>query len=167
METQNTENLFLDWEDEIEEDSGEFLVLEEGDYNYTVTGMERGRSKGSGKIPACNMAKLTLSVDAGEGRTASCVTNILLYKTLEWKISQFFRSIGAKKEGERVRMDWNKVVGAAGRAHFKPRKYTNQNGEERQTNEVDYFIDYDEKLTPKPPEPGFEPVGEDEAMPFD
>jgi hypothetical protein len=42
-------------------------------------------------------------------------------------------------------MDWNKVVGSQGRAHFKPRTYTNQNGEEKQANDVERFIDYDEK----------------------
>ena len=162
-------DLILDWEDYIEEDSGEFLVLEEGDYNFTVTEMERSRSKGTGKIPACPMAALTLTVDAGNGKTTSCHTNILLYKTLEWKISSFFRCIGSKKEGERVKMDWTKVIGATGRAHFKPRNYTNQNGEERQTNEVDYFIDFDEKLTPKPdPMAGFTavPEGKEEELPF-
>lgn len=168
MEAAGNENLFLDWEDEIEDDSGEYVVLEEGDYNFTVSDMERGRSKGGGKIPPCNMAVLTLSVDAGNGKTAACKTNILLYKTLEWKISSFFRAIGSKKEGQRVKMDWNKVIGATGRAHFKPRSYTNQNGEERQANEVDYFIDYDEKLTPKPAEPGFMAVSDAEAeeLPF-
>lgn len=169
METQqNSNDLILDWDDYIEDDSGEFLVLEEGDYNFTVTEMERSRSKGTGKIPACPMAALTLSVDAGNGKTTSCRTNILLYKTLEWKISSFFRAIGSKKEGERVQMNWNKVIGATGRAHFKPRTYTNQNGDERQTNEVDYFIDYDESVTPKPKEPGFEPLtaAQEEELPF-
>ena len=162
------QDLRMGWDDEIQEDGQDFLVLEEGDYNFTVTNMERSMSSGSGKIPASNMAKLTLSVEAGDGKTASCNTNIILYRTLEWKISQFFRSIGQKKDGEKVRMDWGKVIGSVGRAHFKPRTYKNKNGEDRQTNEVDYFIDYDEKLTPKPKEPDFMPVSDtEEALPFD
>ena len=39
-------------------------------------------------------------------------------------------------------MDWNKVVGARGKAHIKPRAYT-KDGEERQVNDVDRFLDYD------------------------
>ena len=42
-------------------------------------------------------------------------------------------------------MNWGKVLGARGRAHFKPRSYT-KDGQERQVNDVAYFIDYDEKL---------------------
>ena len=40
-------------------------------------------------------------------------------------------------------MDWNKVVGARGKAHIKPRTYT-KDGEERQVNDVDHFLDYEE-----------------------
>ena len=39
-------------------------------------------------------------------------------------------------------MDWNKVVGSIGRAHFKQRTYTNQYGEEKVVNDLDRFIDY-------------------------
>ena len=33
-------------------------------------------------------------------------------------------------------------------AHFKPRKYTDRDGNEKQTNDVDRFYDYDEKFFP-------------------
>jgi hypothetical protein len=46
-----------------------------------------------------------------------------------------------KKHGEQVVMDWTKVVGARGKAHIKPRSYTGKNGEERQANNVEGFID--------------------------
>ena len=45
-------------------------------------------------------------------------------------------------------MDWNKVVGSCGRAHFKPRTYTDRDGNGRQANDVDRFYDYDEKNFP-------------------
>lgn len=50
------------------------------------------------------------------------------------KLSSFFRCIGQKKHGERLTMDWSKVIGSRGRAHFKPRTYTDRDGNERQTN---------------------------------
>lgn len=36
------------WDDEIENDN-EFQILPDGDYNFTVTGFERGRHQGSAK----------------------------------------------------------------------------------------------------------------------
>ena len=35
-------NAVLDWNDVIEDDGQEFVLLEEGDYNFTVTNFERG-----------------------------------------------------------------------------------------------------------------------------
>ena len=34
-------------------------------------------------------------------------------------------------------MDWNKVIGSKGRAHFKQRSYTNNQGEEKFTNDIE------------------------------
>ena len=42
-------------------------------------------------------------------------------------------------------MDWNKVLGSKGRAHFKPKSYTNQYGDEKVFNDIEKFIDYDEE----------------------
>ena len=124
---QNDQNMVLDWNDTIESDGQEFITLEEGDYVFEVTGFERGRFPGGQKIPACNKAALTLQVKTDAG-TAVIRTDLLLYKTMEWKLSSFFRCIGQKKHGERLTMDWSKVIGSRGRAHFKPRTYTDRDG---------------------------------------
>ena len=139
---ENNSNMFLDWNDTIEVDGQEYIVLEEGDYNFTVTDFERGRFPGSAKIPACNKATVTLTVDTGNG-IASVKCDLILYRTLEWKLASFFRCIGQKKHGERMSMDWNKVVGSKGRARFKPRDYTDKNGDARQANDIERFYDYD------------------------
>ncbi len=139
---ENQMNMCMDWNDAIENDGLEFLILEEGDYNFRVTDFERGRFPGSAKIPACNKATLTLAVET-PGGTATVRFDLILYRTLEWRISSFFRSIGQKKHGERLVMDWNKVVGSVGRARFKPRSYTDRDGNERMANDVDKFYDYD------------------------
>ena len=165
MSENTNQNMFLDWDDAIENDGQEYVVLPEGDYNFTVTAFERGRFPGGPKIPACNKASLTLQVTTDKG-VALCFTDLLLYKTMEWRLSAFFRCIGKKKKGERLVMDWNRIIGCQGRAHFKPRNYTDRNGNERQANEVDRFYDYDEKNIS---EDDFlkVPEGSDEELPFD
>ena len=138
----NNQNMCMDWNDAIESDGQEFIVLEEGDYNFRVTSFERGHFPGSAKIPACNKAAITVLVETPDGN-ASVKFDLILFRTLEWRISAFFRCIGQKKNGERIVMDWNKVLGSQGRAHFKPRNYTNSHGEEKTVNDIDRFIDYD------------------------
>lgn len=134
----------IGWEDQISADGEQFITLEEGDYDFTVTGFERGRFPGSSKIPACNKAVLTLSVNTAEG-TANVKYDLILWSSLEWKISAFFRSIGQKKSGEALVPKWNQVIGATGRAHFKPRKYTTKDGEERTANDVASFYNADQQ----------------------
>lgn len=141
-------NLVMDWDDAIVDDGMEYVLLEEGDYNFVVRDFERGHFPGSAKLPACNKATLTLEVDTREG-TATVKHDIILCRTLEFRISEFFRAIGQKKHGERLVMNWNKVVGSKGRARFKPRPYTNKDGEQKMANNVDKFYDYDPAFFPK------------------
>ena len=138
-------DMLMDWNDSIENDGQEFILLPEGEYNFEVTNFERGRFPGGAKIPPCNKASITLQVDTKDG-VAIVKFDLLLYRTLEWRISSFFRSIGQKQHGERLTMDWNKVVGSRGRARFKQRSYIDASGDERFVNDVDRFIDYKEEF---------------------
>lgn len=131
----------MDWNDSIETDGQEFILLPEGDYNFRVTNFERGRFPGGQKIPACNKATITIQIDSEEG-IASIRFDLLLYRSVEWKLSSFFRCIGQKKHGEKLTMDWNKVIGSIGRCHVKQRTYTNNYGDEKVINDVDKFYDY-------------------------
>ena len=149
-----TDNRIMDWEDMLESDGTEFVVLPEGDYTFTITNFERGRFPGSPKIPACNKATISINIDNDIG-VATARFDLILYRTLEWKIAAFFRCIGQKKHGEKVAMNWNGIIGARGRAHIKPRTYR-KDGEDRQVNDVDRFYDYDESV-------GFQPVKDDDV----
>lgn len=131
----------FDWEDEIEDD-GEgisFITLEEGDYEYEVTKFERGHftPKKEGKTPACNMAIMTLKIETNAG--ACFITeNFPLASTMEWKASAFFRSIGLKKHGEKLKMKWGEAIGCKGHAHIIKTAGSKEN---TFFNNVKYFID--------------------------
>lgn len=130
----------MGWNSTIEDDGQGFVLLEEGDYEFQVSGFERGQHNGSAKIPACPKAILTLSITTPYG-VAEVKENLILYKTMEWKLSSFFRSIGQKKHGERLVMDWDHVLGAVGHAHIVQREYVGNDGTNKKANNVGYFLD--------------------------
>jgi hypothetical protein len=99
-EINNNQNMMMDWNDSIENDGQAFVLLPEGDYNFVVTNFERGRFPGGAKVPACNKASITVQVNAPEG-FSTVKFDLLLYRSLEWRISAFFRSIGQNKHGEK------------------------------------------------------------------
>ena len=131
----------LDWDDEIENDGNdsEFVVLESGDYKFSVAKFERGHytPSASAKTPACNMAIVTLKISTSGG---DCFIreNFPMASTMEWKISAFFRSIGMKQHGEKLKMDWQGAVGREGLARI-----TKDPGEKNGVffNHVKNFID--------------------------
>lgn len=137
---------YLSWDDTIEED-GEFTLLEAGDYNFEVTEFERSFTKTTN----APMAVLTLKV-FDENASTTIKERIVLKKSLEWKLSQFFRSIGQKKHGEKLKMDWNKVVGSSGRCEVEIDSYTDQNGKEQKNNRVKRFYDPEKITVPEPEE---------------
>ena len=125
----------MDWNDYIEQES-QFVTLPEGDYNFTVTSFEKAKHAGSAKIPACNKAILELTFKAPNGQRGRCKDFLLLHESVEWKLCAFFRSIGQKQHGTGLHMDWSKVQGAKGRAHF----IVNDDG----YNRVDRYLDPEE-----------------------
>ncbi len=143
---ENTQGYALDWDSQIENDGSDYLVLKEGDYNFEVASFERKQFPGSAKIPPCKKAEVMLRVDSDDG-VAMCKTDLILYSSMEWKIAEFFRCIGQKKKGVAFVPNWSTIVGACGRAHFKPRSYEGKGGEMRQANDVSAFYDADEVPT--------------------
>lgn len=130
----------LGWDDEISRES-DFTIIPEGDYDFTVTGFERGRHEGSEKLPPCNKAIVTLSVRLPDGSAATLKHNLFLHTRCEGLLSAFFTGIGLKRKGEPLHMNWNAVTGAAGRCHIKVRTYTKQNGETGQSNDISKFYE--------------------------
>lgn len=131
----------LAWDDTIEKENS-FIVLPEGEYDFTVTNMKRTRyTPGpNAKLPACNQAILDLTIHSPQGDVV-IKHNLYLYTTTEGLLSDFFIGIGQKQKGQPLQMNWNKVVGATGKANIIVNKYTNGQGEERTNNQVKNFID--------------------------
>lgn len=135
----------LGWDDEIEKEGSGFILLPPGDYNFTVAKFERGRFQGSNKMPPCNQAKLELTIHSPEHGDVTVFHNLMLHTKTEGFLSNFFTGIGQKKPGEKLRMNWNAVVGAKGRCKIVENKYMSR-GEERVNNQIDTFYPYEEYL---------------------
>lgn len=134
----------LQWDDTIEKESSDFILLPEGDYNFVVDSFERGRHGGSEKLPPCNKAILKLRVESDKG-TALITHNLFLHTKTEGLLSAFFESIGQKKKGEKMVMNWSHVPGAIGRAKVGIHTYVNKDGEERQSNDIKKFYPKENK----------------------
>lgn len=150
-----TQERELGWEDEIEKDGGDFIVLPAGDYDFTVVKFERGRFNGSEKMPACNQAKLEIAVHSPEHGDVIVFNNLLLHTKTEGLLSNFFAGIGQKKKGEKLKMNWNAVIGAKGRLKLEINKFKGRDGEERTNNQVRTFYAPEDvpKANQQPPFP--------------
>ena len=136
MDKQNEQ---MDWNDEIENDGEDFVLLPEGEYDFVVKSFERGRFAGGKVIGPCNKAILHLEVDGGDAGTAYVKEDLFLHEKAEWKVCAFFTSIGQRKKGEKFRMNWASVAGAKGRCKLGIRSYE-KNGETRQINSLTDFL---------------------------
>lgn len=130
----------LDWDEGIELNPSSFTILPEGEYEFKVTKFERQRHPGSAKLPSCPKAVLTLEVSGPDGASAIITHNLFLHTKTQGLLSAFFISIGQGKQGETVKPDWSKVVGATGRASIGIRKYEKKDGSTGEANEIRQFL---------------------------
>ena len=124
----------LGWDSEITNEGKDFIIAEPGDYNFTVTGFERGRHNGSAKMPACNYAELSIKLHLPEGE---CIVKdkLFLHSKMEWKLSEFFLCIGQKKKGQSFIPNWNAIMGSTGRCKVSKRSYDKE-GRTYWTNDI-------------------------------
>lgn len=145
------------WDDEIVNEGSDFVLLPEGDYDFTISKVERARFNGSDKIPACNMAKVTITVWGAQDK-AEITENLLLHSKMEWKLSQFFLALGLKKHGEPLKMNWNAVTGKTGKCGVYIDTYEKKDGSEGKSNKIKKFYAYDEQVTTVSPAQNKPPV---------
>lgn len=130
----------FDWDDIIENDGKQFVVLEEGTYDFEVTGLEKSTYEPSAtsKLPKCNMAIVSLTIRTDEG-DAVIQDKLQMCAKMEWKLAAFFRSIGLKKHGEPLRMKWDAVIGCKGRA--KVTKTPGTTNKDTFFNNIGFYVD--------------------------
>lgn len=134
----------LGWDDTIEQDGNDFILLPPGDYDFKVESFERGRFAGSEKMSACNMATLNIVIEF-DNRKAFIKHKLFLNTKTEWALSQFFASIGLKKKGEKLKMNWNQVPGSIGRCQVDVREWKKDDGSTGYSNEIKKFYPQPEK----------------------
>lgn len=144
------QDVALDWDVcEADPDDGSHgggTLLPEGFYPFRVEKMERERYQGSQKMPQCPMAKLTLAVAGADGRDTAVQQRLYITRNQLWKVSRFMESVGrGRNEAGKVIIDWGGIEGAAGWVKLKVRSYTGRDGQERQTNDVEWFVKPEEQ----------------------
>ena len=86
-----------------------------------------------------------------QNRDVTIRENYILHKNLEWKLSELFRGVGLKKEGEEFRMDWSALPGKTAKAKI---------GMKPGIKDPNKKFNYIEKLYPKDTsKPAFTPGG--------
>jgi len=126
----------LSWEDDVSQES-QFVLLPEGDYDFTVKDYERQHFDGSEKMSACPMAIVHLIIAGPNGEEVTVQQRLFLHKKVEWKLSEFFICLGLKKHGEPISMRaWAMVPGLRGRCKVGNKKYDGKD-----YNEIKKFYD--------------------------
>ena len=116
------------WDSTINSDENtsttSFEPLPEGDYEFTVRSVTKKMFNGSAKMPACPQASVeVLVMDPKTHREISIFTNLFLVSTQEWKLVQFFKSIGVMGLNDKdLKMRWD-IEGEIGKCHIAPREY--------------------------------------------
>lgn len=143
---QYNENDEIGYEGTIEDEGSSFALLPEGDYDFTVSKVTRFRYEGGDKVPPCNAVSVEVTVWGAQDMTV-ITERFYLIRKFEWKLSQFFLSLGMKRHGEPLVMNWN-IEGKHGKCRVYVDKYQKRDGRgEGQSNKIKKFYAYDEDVT--------------------
>jgi len=140
MENKNQiDDVEIDFDGVVENEGTGFDVFPEGtEVIFKVETVERGRNA-DGTKPQVKM-KLSLTPAKGEGRS-SCTEFLTMTRKSEWKICEFFTSLGLRKHGEQFRLRWD-IEGLRGRATVGVDTWANKTtGAQMTGNNIKKFLD--------------------------
>ncbi len=151
MATDNSER--MDWNSVYENEGNEFVLLPENtEVQFTVTEFVRTKTqKGD------YMAKLTLKGESAKGEVVFLRENLVLLRSCEWKICQFFTCVGLRKYGERGQLRWNDLLGSSGRCRLGIETWT-KDGKTYEGNCVKEYLEPEETSNPA--------IADDDEDPF-
>lgn len=145
----------LSWDSEITDGESTYFLPAVGEWRFTVKEYEKGYHSGTGKIKECPKATVTLVVTDGD-KKCEIKEVLLLHTSMEWKLADFFRCLGLKKQGEKLKMEFDKITGLSGTARIRHEEWTNKNGETKISAKIDKFLDPTVENTPLGHEISFE-----------
>lgn len=104
----------LGWDDDILNEPAAPKVAA-GEYDFIVDHFERAKVGGDGAYAGVNKAVVYCNI-CTDG-DPQLKTDLILHTRMQWKLAQFFISIGLmeNKEDAQLRMDWNAIGGQRGR----------------------------------------------------
>lgn len=128
----------------VQEGSGSSDHVAPGHYEFTLAGFDFDQYDGTSKTPACTRVILSLSVhSASTGDTGTVIDRICLADNWAWKLTSFFRSIGALtdkfKAGDEFPMDWDGAVGLSGECDIKDNTFTGRDGAQVTNSQVSRY----------------------------
>jgi hypothetical protein len=127
----------IDFDSTIENDGEGFTILPNGDeVEYEIKEIEKGRNA-DGTKPMVKI-KLVATSTKGLGRT-SITDSITMSRKSEWKLCEFFTSMGMRKHGEKLQLNWD-LVGAKGRATVSVDEWVGRDGEKRKSNKIKHYL---------------------------
>jgi len=137
----NNNNEVIGWGDSFTAEESEFTLISPGNYPFTVKEMERKIYDGNGKIPnGTPYAEVKCEVTGPEG-TTTISERLYLLKRMQWKLTQFFQSIGQGVViGQPFQPNWSTVVGSTGVAEITVREFNGNDGEKKKSNNIKNFL---------------------------
>jgi hypothetical protein len=137
----------LSWNSECSQESEYNLMPENTEVSFDVVGFERATTR-----KGAPMAKLTLKCKNTETDSVTTVKDkLVLMRSCEWKICQFFTCLGLRKHGEKSVPKWDAVLGSKGLARLGIEEWQTDSGDARERNIVKSYLD------PVPAEDGNNP----------
>lgn len=136
----NPENEFLSWEGSFIAEESSFMLLPVGEYDFLIKNMERKYYDGAGSIPnGAPYAEVHLECTGPNG-SSLVKDKLFLMKSWQWKLTQFFTSIGqAPITGQPFTPNWSQVIGSKGRLKIKIN--TSNNDPDKKFNNVDVYLE--------------------------
>ena len=127
----------LSWGSEVSQESEITLMPENTEVGFEIVGFERATTR-----KGAPMAKLTLKcTNPDTEQTTTVRDTLVLMRSCEWKICQFFTCLGLRQHGEKSIPKWEAVLGSKGLARLGVEEWQTDSGDNRERNIVKSYLD--------------------------